>query len=285
MAQGIANIITPLFGGIPATGAIARTAANIRNGGRTPVAGIIHAGVLLVIILAAAPLAKHVPLPVLSAILITVAFNMADWRELKYLFRFPKSDITVYLTTFILTIIFDLTVAVEAGMIIACVLFIKRMSEQAGVEEQIIPMKMFYDNPNNPATPSGPTASMVEPLTDVLVVRVTGAMFFGAASKLKNVLLYLKREPLVVIIKMQQVISLDATTLIILDEIIEKCLARGIAVVVCSLQPQPRLALKRAKILEKLPPENICADLDCAIARAEKIIEGLENTENTNRAA
>ncbi len=273
MAQGIANIVTPLFGGIPATGAIARTAANIRNGGRTPVAGMIHALVLLSIILAAAPLAKHVPLAVLSAILITVAFNMADLKEIRYLREYPKSDIIVYLLTFLLTIIFDLTVAVEVGMIVACVLFIKRMSEQAGVEEQIIPMKMFYDNPNNPETPADPTAPLMEPLTDVLVVRITGAMFFGAAQKLKNVLLYLKREPKVVIIKMRQVISLDATTLVIMEEIITKCMNKGIAVIICCLQPQPHLVLKRAKVLERLPPENICLDLEKAIDRAGEILE------------
>ncbi len=280
MAQGIANIITPLFGGIPATGAIARTAANIRNGGRTPVAGIIHAGVLLAIILVAAPLAKNVPLAVLSAILITVAFNMADWQEIRYLREYPKSDITVYLTTFLLTIIFDLTVAVEVGMIVACVLFIKRMSEQAGVEEQIIPMQMFYDNPNNPETPADPNAPVMEPLTDVLVVRITGAMFFGAAQKLKNILLYLKREPKVVIIKMRQVISLDATTLVIMEEIINKCMNKGIAVIICCLQPQPHLVLKRAKVLERMPAANICLDLDKAIERAGEILDGMENDKN-----
>ncbi len=280
IAQGIANIVTPLFGGIPATGAIARTAANIRNGGRTPVAGIIHAGVLLAIILIAAPLAKDVPLAVLSAILITVAFNMADWQEIKYLREYPKSDILVYMTTFLLTIIFDLTVAVEVGMIVACVLFIKRMSEQAGVEEQIIPMKMFYDNPNNPETPANPNAPVMEPLADVLVVRITGAMFFGAAQKLKNILLYLKREPKVVIIKMLQVISLDATTLVIMEEIINKCMNKGIVVIICCLQPQPHLVLKRAKVLERLPPENICPDLEKAVERAEAILDAMEADKN-----
>lgn len=270
MAQGIANFVVPLFGGIPATGAIARTAANIRNGGRTPVAGIVHALVLLLIMLVAAPLAKFIPLSVLSAILIVVALNMGDWLEFARLPRYPRSDAAVFLITFLLTIIFGLTQAVMVGMLVACILFIKRMSEQTSVA--IHPIQQYL-TPKNPTAPKPADSTNRQPVEDVLVVRITGAMFFGAAQKLRNILLYLKHEPLVIILKMTQVISLDATAILALEEIIHKCQNKGVQFIFVGLANQPRAALMRAGLLNDIPKENILDDLENALDRADEIID------------
>ncbi len=269
MAQGIANFVVPLFGGIPATGAIARTAANIRNGGKTPIAGIIHAVVLLLIMLVAAPLAKYIPLAVLSAVLIVVAINMGDWREFIRLPRYPRSDAAVFLVTFILTIIFGLTQAVMVGMFVACILFIRRMSEQTSVG--IHPMQQHLTYRNYGYTKNEPKSDR-EMVDDVLVVRITGAMFFGAAQKLKNILLYLKHEPKVLIIKMTQVISLDATAILALEEIIYKCQKKNIDIILVGLENQPRASLARAGLLDDIPKENILDDLNVALDRAEEIM-------------
>lgn len=272
MAQGIANFIVPLFGGIPSTGAIARTAANIRNGGRTPVAGIIHALVLLLIMLVAAPLAKFIPLAVLSAVLIMVGLNMGDWREFIRLSRYPRSDAAVFLVTFLLTIIFGLTQAVMVGMFVACILFIKRMSEQTSVGIHPMQQQMQVRNFGYTKPGVGGQTSKREPVDDVLVVRITGAMFFGAAQKLKSILLYLKHEPKVLILKMAHVISLDATAILALEEIIQKCQRKGIEIIFVGLENQPRASLMRAGLLENVPKENILDDLEKGLDRAEEII-------------
>ncbi len=269
MAQGIANFITPLFGGIPTTGAIARTAANIRNGGKTPVAGIVHAVVLLLIMLIAAPLAKYIPLAVLSAVLIMVAINMGDWREFVRLSRYPRSDTTVFLVTFLLTIIFGLTQAVMVGMFVACVLFIKRMSDQTSVG--IHPMQHFLTKSFSDTRPGDLVQGRV-PHQDVLVVRISGAMFFGAANKLKNILLYLQHEPKVLILKMANLISLDATAILALDEIIYKCRKKGIVIILVGLENQPRASMSRAGLLDDIPRENILDDLEMGLDRAEEIL-------------
>ncbi|MBQ4132860.1 MAG: sulfate permease [Desulfovibrionaceae bacterium] len=270
MAQGIANFVTPLFGGIPTTGAIARTAANIRSGGKTPIAGIVHALVLLLIMLVAAPLAKFIPLSVLSAVLIMVGINMGDWREFVRLSRYPRSDATVFLVTFLLTIIFGLTQAVMVGMFIACVLFIKRMSDQSSVG--IHPMQQYltrsFSDTQPGALPQGRT-----PQDDVLVVRISGAMFFGAANKLKNILLYLKHEPKVLIIKMTNLISLDATAILTLDEIIYKCQKKDIVIIFVGLDNQPRASLSRAGLLNDIPKENILDNLEQGLDRADEILK------------
>ena len=271
MAQGIANFVVPLFGGIPTTGAIARTAANIRSGGKTPVAGMVHAIVLLLIMLVAAPLAKFIPLAVLSAVLIMVALNMGDWREFLHLPRYPRSDAAVFLLTFVLTIIFGLTQAVMVGMFVACVLFIKRMSDQTSVG--IHPMQQYLTRSFSDIRP-GDLVSGRTPAEDVLVVRVTGAMFFGAANKLKNILLYLKHEPKILIIKMAQVISLDATAILTLDEIIYKCHKKGVEIIFVGLENQPRASLMRAGLLDDIPKENILDDLELALDRADEILKG-----------
>ena len=267
MAQGIANFVTPLFGGIPATGAIARTAANIRSGGKTPIAGIVHALVLLLIMLVAAPLAKFIPLAVLSAVLIMVGINMGDWREFVRLSRYPRSDATVFLVTFLLTIIFGLTQAVMVGMFVACVLFIKRMSDQTSVGLHPMQQHLNFSDTRNADLMGGRV-----PHEDVLVVRVSGAMFFGAANKLKNILLYIKHEPKVLIIKMTNLISLDATSILTLDEIIYKCRKKGIEIIFVGLDNQPRASLSRAGLLGDIPKENILDNLEQGLDRADEIL-------------
>ena len=289
MAQGIANIITPLFGGIPATGAIARTAANIRNGGKTPVAGIIHALTLLLIMLIAAPLAKFIPLAVLSAVLIVVGINMGDWKEFTYLRRYPRSDATVFLVTFLLTIIFGLTQAVTVGMFAACILFIRRMSEQSRVG--IRPLHHHAVGHSHPhhghgrrspfhahhrgeeQAAGGESAPRPEPRDDLLLVSLTGAMFFGASQKLRRILRYVKLEHKVLVLEMAEVISLDATAIITIEDIITKFRRKGIEVILVGLHSQPRHSLKRSGVLRDFPPENIVEDMEEAGRRADEILE------------
>src|SRR5882762_10472269 len=204
MAQGLANIFTPLFGGIPATGAIARTATNVKNGGRSPVAGIIHAFTLLIVILVAAPLAKYIPLATLSAVLVVVAYNMGEWHQFVRLPKWPKSDAAVFLTSFALTVLIDLTVAVEIGMVLAAVLFIKRISETT----QITSMDEATETEGSQDSLVGKTIP-----DGVLVYRLFGAFFFGAADKLETALLRARQQPEILILRMRKVLAMDATGL------------------------------------------------------------------------
>ena len=272
MAQGIANIVTPLFGGIPATGAIARTAANIRNGGRTPVAGIIHALTLFLIMLVAAPLAKYIPLCVLSAVLVVVAINMGDWREFIHLSRYPRSDAGVFLITFFLTVIFGLTQAVTVGIFVACLLFIRRMSEQSrvGVESVLSHAAHQSDATNTEAIEEASARD------DILLVTLTGAMFFGAAQKLKIILQSLKKEHKVLILRMAQVISLDATAMLTLEDIITKFERKGVPVILVGLHHQPRQSLRKSGVLGHLPRANILPTMEEAVLRADELIEECE---------
>ena len=268
MAQGIANIVTPFFGGLPATGAIARTATNIRNGGSTPVAGLIHALVCLAVLVVAAPVAKAVPLAALSAILMSVALNMGQWREFVRLRHYPKSDCTVFLLTFSLTVIFDLTVAVEVGMITAAVLFIKRMAAQADVE--IRPMVLEPDEIDLP----NPDHGFNE---DILILRIQGEMFFGAAKKLQTAVRYLARKPKVIIIKMKYVFSLDASSLVVLDEFISMAGRKGIKVFISGLSRQPLEAMKKSGLYHDVGADFFFPDQASAVAAACRLVEDLRN--------
>ncbi|MDL2271480.1 STAS domain-containing protein [Desulfovibrio sp. OttesenSCG-928-I05] len=293
MAQGIANIITPLFGGIPATGAIARTAANIRNGGRTPIAGMIHAIVLLLIMLLAAPLARYIPLAVLSAVLIVVGINMGDWKEFTYLRRYPRSDVTVFLVTFLLTIIFGLTQAVTVGMFAACILFIRRMSEQSRVWVRLLHHRSIGNGGSgflpeegeegeyHQGRPDGANGQddTGERNDDLLLINLTGAMFFGAAQKLRRIMRYSKQPPKVVVLQMSTVISLDATAITTLDDIIGKFRKKGVEVILVGLHSQPLSALTRSGVLRDLVPGNIVRDMDAARRRADDILENRERDE------
>jgi SulP family sulfate permease len=260
MAQGIANIFCPFFGGIPATGAIARTATNIRSGAASPVAGIIHAITLLLILLVAAPLAKFIPLATLSAVLMVVAFNMGEWQEFRLLVKYPKSEAAVFLTTFGLTVIFDLTIAVEIGMILAAFLFIQRVSEMTKVSlvDEATDMEGDHNSLRGKTVPPG-----------VLVFSVFGALMFGAAEKLENVLLHSRQEPSVLILRMNKVLAMDSTALHTLEHLHQKLRKRGIRLILSGPHTQPYVLMENSGFLDQLGRDNIAGDVDDALAKAQ----------------
>ncbi len=263
MAQGIANVVTPFFGGIAATGAIARTATNVKCGARTPVAGIIHAMTLLVIILAAAPLAKFIPLATLSAVLVTVALNMGEWHNFSRLPKWPRSDAAVFLTAFGLTVMIDLTVAVEIGMVLAAVLFIKRVSETT----QITAVDEATET-------EGSQHSLVgkEIPKGVMIYRIFGSFFFGAADKLETALKRSGTEPDVLILRMRKVLAMDATGLNALEDLYERLHARGKHLVLSGPHTQPLFMMDKAGFLDRLGKENVFANIELSLARAREIL-------------
>ena len=263
MAQGLANIFSPLFGGIAATGAIARTATNVKNGGRTPVAGIVHAVTLLIVIMAAAPLAKFIPLATLSAVLVVVAWNMGEWHQFTRLPKWPKSDAVVFLSAFGLTVLTDLTVAVEVGMVLAAILFIKRISEttQITAVDQVTETEGSQHSLVGRQVPEG-----------VLVFRVFGAFFFGAADKLETALQRAKQEPQVLILRMRKVLAMDATGLNSLEDLYEKLHKRGKHLLLSGPHTQPLFVMDKAGFLDRIGRENVCADISSALARAREIL-------------
>ena len=263
MAQGIANIVCPLFGGIAATSAIARTATNIKSGARTPIAGMIHALTLLVIILAAAPLAKFIPLAALSAVLVNVAMHMGEWHNFRRLGHWPRSDALVFLTAFVLTVVIDLTVAVEIGMVLAAILFIKRASETTEV------------NPVDHATETeGAHHSLIgkDMPKGVMAFRIFGTFFFGAADKLESALKRLKQEPDVLILRMRKVLFMDATGLHALEDLYERLRRKGKHVVLSAPHTQPLLVMENAGFLDRIGRENVCPHIEAALARAREIL-------------
>lgn len=263
MAQGLANIVTPLFGGIAATGAIARTATNVKCGGRTPVAGMVHAVTLLVIILAAAPLAKFIPLATLSAVLVNVALNMGEWHNFSRLRKWPQSDALVFLTAFSLTVIIDLTVAVEIGMVLAAILFIKRVSETS----QITAVDESTET-------EGSHHSLVgkEIPRGVMIYRMFGAFFFGAADKLESALLREKSAPDVLILRMRKVVAMDATGLNALEDLYGKMRRKGKHLILSGPHTQPLFVMEKAGFLEEIGRENVVAHVDAALVRAREIL-------------
>lgn len=263
MAQGVANIISPLFGGIAVTGAIARTATNIKCGGRTPVAGMIHGVTLLIIILIAAPLAKFIPLAALSAVLINVALNMGEWHNFARLRKWPRSDTAVFLATFGLTVVIDLTVAVETGMVLAAVLFIKRISEttQITAVDESTETEGSHQSLIGKEIPKG-----------VMVYRIFGSFFFGAADKLESALKRLKQEPDVLILRMRKVLAMDATGLNALEDLYERLRRHHKYLILSGPHTQPLLMMDKAGFLDELGRENVCADIDVALSRARQIL-------------
>jgi SulP family sulfate permease len=252
IAQGIANIVTPFFGGLPATGAIARTAVNVRSGATSPIS-----------VLLAAPLAKHIPLATLSAILLIVAINMGEWESFFTLREYPKSDSSVLVATFLLTVIFDLTVAVEIGMFIAIFFFIQRITEltHVSVADE---SPQAYDGENTlirKAVPEG-----------VMIYRVFGALFFGAADKLEAVLAKTHTEPDVLILKMQEVISMDASALHTLEHLHDKLRGHGKHLILCGPHTQPYFLMHQAGFFTKIGKENVTANLDDALMRARELL-------------
>lgn len=264
MAQGIANIVSPLFGGIPATGAIARTATNVRSGGRSPVAGIVHALTLLVIISVAAPLAKFIPLAVLSAVLVVVAFNMGEWHQFKRLNKWPRSDSAVFLVVFALTVLADLRTAVEIGMILAAGLFVHRISQSMQITsiDESTENEGIHNSIAGKQIPKG-----------VLVYRVFGAFLFGAADKLETALKRAHQEPEILILKMQNVLAMDATGLNALEDIYEKLHKNGRHLVLSGPHTQPLLTMQKDGFIDELGEENVCPHLDSALERAREILQ------------
>ncbi len=259
MAQGVANIFSPLFGGMAATGAIARTATNIRNGATSPVSGIVHALTLFLIIMVAAPLAGHIPIAALAAILLFVAFNMGEWHLFKRLMKIPRSDAAVFLTTFGLTVFADLTVAVTVGIVLASILFIKRVSELSGVglvtqEGTGVPDRDFYVS----NLPKG-----------VDVFRLQGAFFFGTADKLETAFRRSQQDSKALILVMDQAISIDASGLNALESLHARLKAKGKQLVLCGVQPHVHEILYKSGFLEELGENNIADTLYHAIQRTQ----------------
>lgn len=258
MGQGVANFVAPLFGGIPVTGVIARTATNIRNGGRSPISGVIHCITLLVIILAAAPLAKYIPIATLAGVLLMVAYNMGEWEEFSILNRKAVSDATVFVVTFALTVCFDLTVAVEIGMLLAAFLFIKRVTDTtqvAALDEKVAGSGQGHEHIDK--VPRG-----------VLVYRVFGALLFGAADKLDSVLRRANADTKVVVLHMAAVTALDGTALNALELMHAKLKRHGKHLVLSGPHTQPYFLMEKAGFLERVGADNVAADLQSAVERA-----------------
>lgn len=264
VAQGIANIASPLFGGIPATGAIARTATNVKNGGRTPIAGMTHAATLLVITLFAGRWAGLIPMAALAAILVVVAYSMSEWRTFVAEFRAPKSDVAVLLTTFLLTVLWDLTVAIEVGMVLAAFLFMRRMAEVTNISvlthEFLDPVDDFERDPNAVRRRDVPP--------DVEVYEITGPFFFGAAETFKDRLSRIARRPKVLILRMRHVPAIDSTGLHALRDLIHRSRRDGSLVLLSDVHAQPLVALERSGLYDDLGEDNVHGNIDDALNRA-----------------
>ena len=267
IAQGAANIIVPIFGGIPVTGAIARTMTNINNGGRSPIAGIIHAIVLLLILLFLGPLTKHIPMACLAGVLIIVSYNMSEWRTFRSLMKNPKSDVSVLLVTFFLTVIFDLTIAIEIGLLIAMLLFMRRVAETTRVSVATDVINLTEENETHQqqeeklAIPRG-----------VEVYEIDGPFFFGVANKFDSIMMSMGDKPRVRVIRMRKVPFMDSTGLHNLESLLRLSRAEGIQVVLSGVNERVRHVLEKSKVDQKIGPENICADIHQALERASRIL-------------
>lgn len=265
IAQGVANIVCPFFGGLPATGAVARTSANFSHGGRTPVSGMVHAGTLLGVVLLAAPWASYIPMAAMSAVLMVVALKMGEWHELRRLRRMPLSDAVVLLTTFGLTVVFDLVIAVEVGMVLAAVLFIKRVSETTEVSR--VTSDDMLERPEH-------VAQGKEIPDGVLVYRIFGPFLFGAAEKMEDALAELDDWPRVLILRLHLVTAMDVTGMNALESIVERMKSRGGTVVLSGIHQQPLQMLRKAGFIEVIGRENFRATFDDALLRAREIVGG-----------
>ena len=257
VGQGIGNIASVLFGGIPATGAIARTAANAKNGGNSPVAGMVHAVVLLLVLLFLMPYAGLIPMPTIAAILFMVAYNMSEWKKFVRIVRTaPKSDILILIVTFVLTVVFDLVVAIAVGMVLAAMLFMKRMSDETSVNGwKYIDPETDKDSINLKAVPK-----------DVRVYEISGPLFFGVADKIPEIIL--KDYTRCLILRMRAVPSLDSTALNALEALYKKCEKQGVRLILSHVNEQPLKALQKAGLYDKVGAENFCMHIDEALTKA-----------------
>jgi SulP family sulfate permease len=265
IAQGIGNVVSPLFSGIPATGAIARTATNIKSGGRTPIAGIVHAITLLAVVLFAGRWASLIPMPALAAILVVVAYNMSEWRTFARLLRAPRSDVAVLLATFSLTVLIDLTVAVQVGVVLAAFLFLQRMSSVTQVSLITEEVNETYGSPR------GLDRRVVPP--GVEVFEVYGSLFFGAIERFKDALRDIERRPKVLIIRMRDVLSIDASGLETFEDLLHSSKREGVELLLSGVHSQTLLAMRRSGFLERLGEENVLENIDAALRRAISLVD------------
>lgn len=260
VAQGAGNITSALFGGIPATGAIARTAANVKNGGRTPISGMVHAIVLLLILVVLMPYAALIPMPTIAAILFMVAYNMSEWRKFLHLVKTaPKSDILVLVTTFVLTVVFDLVVAIEVGIIMAAILFMKRMSDVTEVEG----WKYIDDEEDKDSL----TLRSVPKNT--LVYEMTGPLFFGAADKILRIAV--KEDTNCLVLRMRSVNAIDATAMHNFEALLEICKKKNVQLILSHVNEQPMQVMKKSGFYDMVGSENFCEHIDAALKRAEEL--------------
>lgn len=261
VAQGAGNIASALFGGIPATGAIARTAANIKNGGRTPIAGMVHSVTLIIVLVVLMPYAGMIPMPTIAAILFIVAYNMCQWRTFRDLVKTaPKSDILVLMVTFVLTVIFDLVVAIEIGMVLACLLFIKRMSEETHADSWV-----YTDDD----TPDIDEHLQKLPL-QIRVYEITGPLFFGAADAIEHIVV--KDFTSCLVLRMRGVPALDSTAMNALQNLVKTCEGKGITLVFSHVNEQPMHVMEKAGFVELVGKENFQSNISAALKRAEEVI-------------
>jgi SulP family sulfate permease len=265
LAQGVANIASPLFGGLPATGAIARTATSIRSGAKTPVAGMIHAVTLLAVLLVAAPLASYIPMAVLAAILMLVAWNMGEWREIPELLKLSYTEIAVWLATFGLTVLADLTVAVEVGMVLASILFIRRVVQTTTVTE---------------VTEEDVEGGRAHVLQDkdipdyVSIFRIHGPFLFGATDKLETVTERLTSLPPIVVLRLRNMTAIDGTGLRAIEDLADALHGSGRTLLLCGARDQPRRLMEQAEFHDHVGRENILENVQAALARARALHDG-----------
>jgi SulP family sulfate permease len=267
IAQGAANVVSPLFSGIPATGAIARTATNIKSGGRTPVAGIVHAAALLLIMLFFGKWAVLIPMPALAAILVVVAYNMSEWRSFVKILRAPRSDITVMLVTFFLTVVVDLTAAIQIGVILSAMFFIRRMAEVSQVTALTKDLQEIEEK-------DAAGAAVQKLPKGVEVFEVYGSLFFGAVDQFMETIRGLRMKPKVFILETKNLLAIDATGLRALEELLHSFSHQGTTLVISGIHKQPLFALAQAGLLDRIGEDNICGSLEEAIGRARALTGG-----------
>jgi SulP family sulfate permease len=266
VAQGAANILSPLFSGIPATGAIARTATNIKSGGRTPVAGIVHSVVLLIIVLLFGRWASLIPLPTLAAILVVVAYNMSEWHSFVRMLRSPRSDVAVMLVTFGLTVIVDLTVAIQVGVILSAILFIRRMAEVSQVTPLTKDLKEAEDQ-DEETLGAGTVPEGVE------VFEVFGTLFFGAVEQFSETMRELEKPPKIFILETKSLLAIDASGLRALEDLLTSLKGAGTKFILSGLHKQPLFAIAQAGLLEKIGEDNLCGSLPEALDKARSMVQ------------
>jgi SulP family sulfate permease len=270
VAQGVGNVLSPIFFGIPATGAIARTATNIKNGGRTPVSGIVHAFTLLLIMMFAGRYASLIPMPALAGILIYVAYNMSEWQTFIQTLRSPRGDVAVLLVTFFLTILIDLTVAIEVGVILAAFLFMQKMADVTQVGFKTRELQREMNEEEDAADPKAISKRIIP--HDVEVFEIYGSLFFAAVDQFKDALRRVEKTPKVLILRMRHVLALDATGLKALEDLLKKMRKDKSVLILSGIHAQPFVVMDQAGFLEKIGKDNVQADIDTALERAREIL-------------